>query len=384
MCLRSSAAVAGPRVGLIVLLGVVLTGGLAPGSAAAATSETTVPSDDVRTPVSLESNTIVIELNSTGDARWQVSWTYSLPEDGDIEEFRELATEFEQGRAEQLKTLSTVRNVSRQLNAELDRRIRVRDVERTGVTNATDSVGRLRLSFTWENFAAVDGDRLLIGDTLSTDEGLWLDGLAADQQLVIRVPTGYGVFDASVDVQDGALRWEGPLTFDESSLQATFVGNNGTDTPTPGPSGNSSLLGLGIAGAVLLVILGGGVFLFQYRDEPSSGDGPPVADEQPPADTAPPSGSAVAEQEPEGSGTGPTEIDEELLSDEERVERLLETNGGRMKQADIVDETDWSNAKVSQLLSAMEDDGRIDKLRIGRENLISFPDVDVTEIENDE
>jgi len=77
-------------------------------------------------------------------------------------------------------------------------------------------------------------------------------------------------------------------------------------------------------------------------------------------------------------------IDEELLSDEERVERLLERNGGRMKQATIVKETGWSNAKVSQLLSAMAEDDRVDKLRIGRENLISFPDEDVTDIDSSE
>jgi uncharacterized membrane protein len=66
-----------------------------------------------------------------------------------------------------------------------------------------------------------------------------------------------------------------------------------------------------------------------------------------------------------------------MLSDEERVLRLLDANGGRMKQAQIVKETDWSNAKVSQLLSGMDDEDAIDKLRIGRENLISLPDVDV-------
>ena len=77
------------------------------------------------------------------------------------------------------------------------------------------------------------------------------------------------------------------------------------------------------------------------------------------------------------------EVDVELLSDEERVERLLDRNGGRMKQASIVKETGWSNAKVSQLLSAMEDDDRIDKLRIGRENLISFPDEDVTDLDSE-
>ena len=50
-----------------------------------------------------------------------------------------------------------------------------------------------------------------------------------------------------------------------------------------------------------------------------------------------------------------------------------------MKQGTIVTETGWSNAKVSQLLSAMDDDDRIDKLRIGRENLITLPDEDVTD-----
>jgi uncharacterized membrane protein len=63
-----------------------------------------------------------------------------------------------------------------------------------------------------------------------------------------------------------------------------------------------------------------------------------------------------------------------LLSDEERVERLLERNGGRMRQADIVGETGWSDAKVSQLLSAMAEADRVEKLRLGRENLISLPD----------
>ncbi|MFB6353760.1 MAG: helix-turn-helix transcriptional regulator, partial [Halobacteriales archaeon] len=64
----------------------------------------------------------------------------------------------------------------------------------------------------------------------------------------------------------------------------------------------------------------------------------------------------------------------ELLSDEERVLRLLRERGGRMKQVDIVEETDWSNAKVSQLLSSMAEAGDVEKLRIGRENLISLPD----------
>ncbi len=75
------------------------------------------------------------------------------------------------------------------------------------------------------------------------------------------------------------------------------------------------------------------------------------------------------------------DVDPSLLSDEERVHRMLSDNGGRMKQATIVKETGWSNAKVSQLLSKMDDDEEIEKLRIGRENLITHPEVDPTEID---
>jgi hypothetical protein len=109
----------------------------------------------------------------------------------------------------------------------------------------------------------------------------------------------------------------------------------------------------------------------------ASGADPNGDDEATGADADPdPGGAAPADPEgASGAGAGAAaEADRSLLSDEERVERLLAENGGRMRQADIVDETDWSDAKVSQLLSAMADEGRVDKLRLGRENLISLPD----------
>lgn len=81
---------------------------------------------------------------------------------------------------------------------------------------------------------------------------------------------------------------------------------------------------------------------------------PPVA--TPPADTPEPSEHA--------SGDDPA------LTDEERIVRLLASNGGRMKQSQIVDSTDWSKAKVSRLLSAMDQGEEITKLTIGRENII--------------
>ncbi|CAM2885931.1 hypothetical protein HASA104033_06485 [Halobacterium salinarum] len=99
-------------------------------------------------------------------------------------------------------------------------------------------------------------------------------------------------------------------------------------------------------------------------DAGDGGESPaPTVDDPEPDDGG---GDSAAEREDE-------RIDPELLSDEERVERLLTDNGGRMKQSRIVEETRWSTAKVSQVLSGMDEDGRVEKLRIGRENLISLP-----------
>lgn len=64
---------------------------------------------------------------------------------------------------------------------------------------------------------------------------------------------------------------------------------------------------------------------------------------------------------------------EEFLTDREHVQQLIRENGGRMKQSEIVDAVDWSKAKVSRLLAELEDEERITKLRLGRENLVCLP-----------
>lgn len=61
------------------------------------------------------------------------------------------------------------------------------------------------------------------------------------------------------------------------------------------------------------------------------------------------------------------------VSDTERIRELLVENDGRMRQSDIVDSVDWSKAKVSRLLSELEDEEEISKLRLGRENLVCLP-----------
>jgi len=327
--------------------------------------------------------TWTVKLQSDGDAVWRIRENVNLSTESEREAFRSYLETAEYEETWQ-NTLLSFEQATTTASTSTGRSMEIRDVGQTvspesAIANGT---GWIALEFTWENFGRVDGNRLHIDDVIETEEGLWFKRLAETETLIIRPPNAaeYGVRNATsppAQIDNSELRFEGPVTFDSNSLQVTFIG---------GGEDSSQLIfwligGLGFAGVVVLVLY----FLASNRDQFELAF-PDEADEKAELDggsvTAPSDTPAPPPQSPETS-TDDDEINVELLSDEERVERLLEQNGGRMKQANIVKETDWSNAKVSQLLSSMEEDGEIDKLRIGRENLISFPDEDVADIQDE-
>jgi len=423
--------------------GVAAGGSAVPGvtreaSGAAATTHT--PENRTREPVTVAMR---VEIQSDGDARWEVSTTVGIDGEDDAAAFDALAAEFENGEVS--LGFETFRLAVDNASAATGREMELRDVERNG--SRTTSEGTLTLSFTWSSFARAEGDRLYVGDAFNTTDGTWLPRLTARETLVVVPPPEYGVVSApQVGIVDGAARWEGPYSFDgrepwvvysgEATSPATTAPRTTdptttappptTTVPPDTPGGFSSILPV----ALLVVVAGASAALlavYVRREEYLGGDGTPGDGNGTPGDgdATGAVGEATAETTAEGTdatadvdgvedrageaatgpataagasgagaeGTGEAEtgtgeaddgIDEALLSDEERVERLLERNGGRMKQATIVKETGWSNAKVSQLLSAMADEDRIDKLRIGRENLISFPDEDVADIGSDD
>ena len=60
------------------------------------------------------------------------------------------------------------------------------------------------------------------------------------------------------------------------------------------------------------------------------------------------------------------------LTDDERVRQLLARERGRMRQSALASELGWSASKTSRVLSAMADDDRVEKLRVGRENVVDL------------
>jgi hypothetical protein len=327
---------------------------------------------------------LIVQLEDDGDARWTVETRVPISGSNETRAFRDLGKRFVEGDAQIAQAPGTFDRIATQVGEETGREMDIADRNRSwrieegssvptdAVSQSTNKTGVLSVSFTWTNFAQTSENQVVVGDAFQTEDR-WLPGLRSEQTLVMRAPENYSITSASVGHTRESVRWEGPTDFDDGSLRATFTGTNGTRTPPNGPAVGDlpvSLDGLlAILAAILLAVVAYGV---TRRSTPS--------------DTAPEDGPERGESTGEAGPTAGTidsgggiedpfaDIDEDLLSDEERIERHLEVAGGRMKQSEIVDRTGWSNAKVSQVLSQMDEDGRIEKLRIGRENLISLPE----------
>ncbi|MFB6109444.1 MAG: helix-turn-helix transcriptional regulator [Halodesulfurarchaeum sp.] len=309
--------------------------------------------------------TFAVEIQETGDAVWTVRTSYRLETAADRAAFEKLAAEYEASGSVG-PSVAVFERAAARVAETTGRNMAITNVTRTSsVIEGENVTGTLRLTFTWTNFAVVSESQI----SVKTAFGAWFGDLEPRQTLTIEPPPGYRVQTAtpSTELMNGALHWEGPQSFEANEPTVVFE-----KVTIPGAGLRPTTV---LAGVVILVL--GGIFVGWRAGALSVGsasrEGTNEADSPGPAPSGEPepadSGETAEPTEPEGG-----ESESELLSDEERVERLLRENDGRMKQARIVEETRWSNAKVSQLLSAMAEEGRIEKLRIGRENLISLPD----------
>lgn len=337
---------------------------------------------------------MAVELAADGDAQWRVTMRVELEDPMAAESFRSVGSAFEAGDSDVL-SIETFRQFADRASQTTGRDMQITNVTRDATVH--DEQGQLEVQFTWRNFGRRDGEMLYVDDAFETPGGIWLDGLGPNQQLTITAPGSFDITSSPKGFTNKTIRWSGPTAFEPSYLSISYRVDGTGGLPV-------SALTLAIVGGIVAVV----VAIAIRRDDVLPGDrlgadakGDAEATESAPGRPA----SADVESEDSGgtpaepSGDGPAEPvaasqgqpesdaesvgettlpDRELLSDEEYVEALIEHNGGRMKQATIVRETGWSNAKVSQLLSAMAEEGRIEKLRIGRENLISFPDEDDT------
>lgn len=297
-----------------------------------------------------------IQLHEDGDATWNVELRYQLDSEEQVEDFRDFKQSYESGET----NASLFEGVEQDVTALVAEASEAtgREMEATGFEREvtveetlTGQAGVTALEFTWTNF--VSGNRM--GDVFQ-DGGLVL---APDQRLVVTYPDSVEVGAVTPDPDsrdEGKLIWEGERFFEDGNPSVVLSEPTGSNEDE---GFDLSAASLALVVLVLLSGFGGGVLVSRRFDvglERTNGE----------------SKAEVTEVESMGE-----DVDEELLTDRDRIVHLLRENGGRMKQADIVAETGWSKSKVSMVLSDMEEEDAVSKLRLGRENVIDLENGDL-------
>ncbi|WP_435346805.1 helix-turn-helix transcriptional regulator [Haloarchaeobius sp. HRN-SO-5] len=315
-----------------------------------------------------------IEVSANGSARFTIRHERQLANESERQQFQTFADDFESNQTELYSDFTRrARDLTTFGTNETGRNMTATDFRRSATIEPSfdQDVGVVRMSFRWTAFARTPDDRVVVDDVF---EGGFYIG--PSQSLVFEPGDGLafeavepaGEFSGSSPADSDSVTWQGERSFSDQRPRVEFVSSSGgvgpTDSTTrPGSGlGSDSIPMLPVVAVLALVGIAGAAVWWRSRDDGA-------------VDTAPgDAGAGAVAPRDEGDGVTPEPAvpDEELLTDEDRVVELLNENGGRMRQSDIVETTDWSKSKVSMLLSDMEDEGLISKLRVGRENIVSL------------
>ncbi|MUW14448.1 DUF4897 domain-containing protein, partial [Halorubrum sp. CBA1125] len=192
---------------------------------------------------------IETEIEPDGDAVWEVQYRVRLATDEEERAFEELRADVESDPAAYTDRFSE-RMASTAAAAE-NATGREMTVSNTTVTaerrELPQSYGVLTYRFEWSNFAAVEDDRLVVGDAV--DE-LFLD---EDSSLIVSWPADYGVAEVSpepTETRENAVVWRGPIDFTDGQPRITLE-----PAGVAGVSATPLLLG-GLALLVAVAVLG--------------------------------------------------------------------------------------------------------------------------------
>ncbi|AGB30149.1 hypothetical protein C488_19842 [Natrinema pellirubrum DSM 15624] len=380
---------AGVTVAVVVIL-LVTAGPVAATGAAATGGSQSEPFTLQQDGIDADEVRMDVALRADGSADWTLEFWIRLDDNESEAAFESLRDDIREDPANHTArfaermngTVATASNATGREMAATDVAV---ETERQSFAR---EYGVVRYTFRWDGFAAVDGDRLRAGDAVA---GLYLDD---GTRLLIEWPEGYERTSVAPDPDDErerAVIWRGDDTdfVDDEPRVVVTAGS--------GATGSSPLLIAGVA-IVLLGLGAAGTWWYRNREPTADqpGDGTPAAGSgggsASGADIESPSGSA-AETASTGDSSpadvsapasdaataaaGTTEqVDTELLSNEEQVLRLVRERGGRMKQQAVVEELDWTDAKTSKVVSGLREDGKLESFRLGRENVLSLPEVD--------
>lgn len=344
-----------------------------------------------------EQSKSTIDIMENGNAMWSEEKLYPLTSRSAISEWNWSLKDT--GNFSKKKGMDINERINRSLLSAINYSGRPMNVRNFNITyglvdEMPNAYGVIRLSFEWVNFSRIKDSSIIIGDAFS--EGVVP---SSDNVLVMNIPAGYDVVNASpgFDRRDGnRLIWDGTMYRSFSKGEPSLVISNKIE------SQDSFLMEI----VILLILVGAGVFIFWKRGfyeayfknivtrikdtvqappphEISAGNTESVIENQ----ATQPASQAVERSEPGTIAPVPAvevtpepklphtmtdlpAFNEEILGDEEMIERYLLKFGGQAYQTDIVKESGLSKSKISIVLAKMKDEGRIIKIRKGKENII--------------
>ncbi len=242
----------------------------------------------------------------------------------------------------------------------------------------------IRYTFKWDNFSRMNSSNISIGDAFS--EELIGRVPSSDNVLVIRIPAGYEVVNAtpSADKRDGnRLIWDGTLYRSFSKGEPSLeLSRSATATEQELESGSAAMIII-----TLVILFSSSLFILWIKRRPPGNPGHTVENKANPEPVAEVNGTIgkndIQADDPENlqeqlddtdmnidmTKLSP-ELTREILSDEEMIEQYLVKFGGQAYQSEIVKESGLSKSKISIVLAKMKEDGRILKIRKGKENII--------------
>jgi len=308
--------------------------------------------------------TMRVQLYENRTAEMEIEYTIRLDSDADRQAFDDIQSEIEANQSAYLAPFQE--RMNRTIGAAEETTGRDMTARSFGISTETESqpqteLGHVRFRVEWIGFAQAGDGTIRAGDAV---DSLFLD---ESETLEFRWPDGYGIESNDPQPQqtdDGRIVWRGPVDFEAGqprvvlSTSAPSGGTGDDGAPNEGGEGGGGGSGiawfplLGVAG-LILVAAGTGFVLFVRGKERPDDEG--------------------TETTGAGDGTPPAG----LLSNEERVLQLLQQNGGRMKQKEVAGQLDWTAAKTSQVVSDLRDDDEVDSFRLGRENVLTLPEVDI-------
>ncbi len=264
-----------------------------------------------------------IEINSDTSAQWAIEIKYS--ENTEDNEIQELAASMMDNMIQKASASAVVTGRSMAIeNYVMSGPVQIQNYK------------KIRCEFKWTNFVETDGGELVLGDAIET--GL-LDLATTSDYLTITYPEGYvaRAISPNPDQTSGRdLTWIGPESF-------------GFGQPVITMRALSSPIPYIILVVVLSLGLGAGWFLwFKKLFKP------------------------MLKTKQESELPAEVRVEPTLKSDSERVTEILRAAGGKLYQNELVRRLDISKSKCSEILNSMEQNGEIQRMRMGRTNLVTL------------